>query len=156
MRQRGLKARARRGATMVEYAVIFPILLLLTLGTVVLGLGVVRYQELSWLAREGTRWASVHGHQYESESGQPAATAADVYNQAILPKMLMFDASKMTYAVAWNPNNWPIYGIPDPKNPNQLLAYTSTVTVTLTYQWLPEAYLGGISLTSTSVRNMSY
>ena len=31
-----------------------------------------------------------------------------------------------------------------------------TVTVTLTYRWVPEAFLGGVTLSSTSVMPMSY
>jgi hypothetical protein len=32
----------------------------------------------------------------------------------------------------------------------------NTVTVTLTYTWVPEAFLGGVTLSSTSVMPMSY
>jgi hypothetical protein len=36
------------------------------------------------------------------------------------------------------------------------VATRNTVTVTLTYQWIPEAFFGGITLRSTSVLPMSY
>jgi hypothetical protein len=37
-----------------------------------------------------------------------------------------------------------------------VLPVQNNVTVTLTYRWVPEAYLGGITLSSTSVMPMSY
>ena len=46
----------RRGVSAVEAAVVYPITMLLLLGTVVLGLGVFRYQQIQSLAmREGSR-----------------------------------------------------------------------------------------------------
>src|SRR5262245_9881645 len=64
---------ARRGATLMEYAIITPITFLLILGLIVGGLGIFRYQEVSSLAREATRHASTHGGQY-SIDGMPAKT----------------------------------------------------------------------------------
>ena len=48
---------------------VYPVTILLLLGTVVLGLGVFRYQQVQCLAREGARYASVHGPQYAADSG---------------------------------------------------------------------------------------
>jgi hypothetical protein len=42
--------------------------------------------------------------------------------------------------VSWNPDN----------------QQKSMVTVTVTYQWLPEAFLGGVTLSSTSSMMVSY
>ena len=39
---------------------------------------------------------------------------------------------------------------------NKIVATTNIVTVTITYQWIPEAFLGGIKLSSTSVMPMAY
>ena len=58
---------------------VYPLTILLLLGTVVLGLGVFRYQQLQCLAREGARYASVHGPQYAADSGNAYAT-----NQTVL------------------------------------------------------------------------
>jgi hypothetical protein len=38
---------------------------------------------------------------------------------------------------------------------NQVLPVTNTVTVTVSYNWIPEAFLGGITLTSTSTVPMT-
>ena len=90
----------RRGATVVECAIIYPITFLLMLGLIIGGLGVFRYQEISSVAREGARWASVHGYQSAAEAsstgvGTPT-TASDVYTNAIKPQA---DASSLSPAI---------------------------------------------------------
>ena len=148
-----LRRRSRRGATIVELAVVGPPTFLLMLGLLVGGLGIFRYQQVAHLAREAARWAAVRGSDYASETGNPAATAADVYNQAIAPIAAGLDPSKLTSSVAWGTNNSPYHTA---TVSGQTAKVTSTVAVTVTYQWLPEALLGGITLTSTSVCVMSY
>jgi Flp pilus assembly protein TadG len=133
----------RSGATAVEAAVILPVLLIFTIGVVIGGLGIFRYQEVALLAREGSRWASVHGATYQSEAGAASpVTATDVYNNGMKPLVVALDTSKLTYTVTYSP---------DMTSPN------SSVTVTVNYQWLPEAYLiGPIKLSCTSTRLMAY
>ena len=71
MRIRDRGARRRWGGTLVEGAVVGSLSLMLLLGTVVVGLGVFRYQQVADLAREGTRYAAVHGPTWVSKnSGQ--------------------------------------------------------------------------------------
>jgi Flp pilus assembly protein TadG len=135
------RPRQRYGTTAVEAAFVFPVFFLLLFGILVGGMGVFRFQEVASLAREGSRWASVHGTQYATDTGNAAASASDVYNNAILPKVVSLNNSSLTYSVTWSPNNQP----------------GSNVTVTVSYQWLPEVYLvGPITLTSTSKVAMSY
>jgi Flp pilus assembly protein TadG len=135
---------ARPGATLVEFAIVLSLLLILTLGVVVLGLGVFRYQQMALLAREGTRWASVHGGQYYQEQGKTAYTkAVDVYNNAIQPMMVGLDPNKLSYSVTWS----------DPAKEST----GTTVTVMVSYTWVPEFYLlPSITLSSTSVATISY
>jgi Flp pilus assembly protein TadG len=130
----------RRGTHVVECAVVFPALFLLLLGLLIGGLGVFRYQEVASLAREGARYASVRGYKYQQVTGRAAATATDVYSNAIAPRAVILDPANLSYNVAWNPDN----------------KQGSTVTVQVSYQWVPEAYLGGITLSSTSTMPMSY
>jgi Flp pilus assembly protein TadG len=132
--------RPRTGATLVEFAVVSPVLFLLLLGLVIGGLGIFRYQEVAWLAREGARYASVRGYQYQQVTHQTAATSQDVYNNAILPNTIALDTTKLSSSVTWNPDNH----------------QGSWVTVTVNYQWVPEAFLGGITLSSTSSMMVSY
>ena len=132
----------RRGVTVMEGAAVYPVTLFFIIGMLVGSLGVFRFQQVASLAREGARWASVRGSDYAEASGKPAATAPDVYDKAIAPLAVALDQSKLTYAVTWSPDNRP---------PN------SSVTVTVTYQWIPEAYLvGPITLTSSSTAKMAY
>ena len=50
----------RSGGTLVEMAVILPVVFLLIFGLIVGGIGIFHYQEVARLAREGARWAAVH------------------------------------------------------------------------------------------------
>jgi Flp pilus assembly protein TadG len=130
----------RRGTTVVECAMVYPVTFLLLFGLIIGGLGVFRYQQVASLAREGARYASVHGAKYAQSTGRPAATPLTVYQQAILPRAVAFDPSRLTYNVTWSPDN----------------RQGSDVTVQVTYAWVPEGYLGGITLSSTSTMRMSY
>jgi Flp pilus assembly protein TadG len=145
--------KPRTGAAAIEFAVICPVLLLFIVGLLVGGLGIFRYQEIAAVARECSRWASVHGGQYQQETGNAAATAQDVYNTIILPQSAALDLSQLTYSVTWNTSNNPYHTV---ITNGQLVPVTNTVTVSISYQWIPEAYFGGGTLTSTSVTPMSY
>ncbi len=143
--------RRRRGATVVEAAVIYPLTFVILIGLIVGGFGIFRYQQVASLAREGARWAAVHGGQYAQDTGNSAATANDVYQRAVLPMAVGLDTSKLNCTVSWNPDNWPSHVTNDSGT-----AAGSTVSVTVTYAWVPEAYLGSITLSSTSVLPMEY
>jgi Flp pilus assembly protein TadG len=141
----------RSGFVATESVVVLPTLIFLILATVVGGYGVFRYQQLSMLAREGARYASVHGGQYQLETGYPAATAQDIYNNAIVP-LATLDLSQLTYSVSWNADNMPYSVKGDYETPTN-----NTVTVTVYYNWFPELYLiGPIKMSSTSTMPMSY
>jgi Flp pilus assembly protein TadG len=138
----------RRGATLVQAALVYPVLLLLINGTIIVGLGVFRYNQMALLARQGSRYACVHGAQYAAETGNAAATTTDISNY-VKGKAAGLDTSALTVTTTWNTSN--------------ALTYTSsgstirnTVSVTVSYSWVPEAYFGGVTLTSTSVMVMSY
>jgi len=139
--------------TAVESALVFPVTFLMILSVVIMGLGVFRYQEMSSLARRAARYASVRGTQYARETGKPAATPTDIYNGAIKPYAFSLDLSKLNYSVTYQGTNSP--STPGVRNGDVILN-GNTVTVTITYSWVPEALLGGITLTSTSVLPMSY
>ena len=146
------RQKRRWGTTTVEFAITCPIVFFLIFATAVGGLGVFRYQQVAAAAREGARWASVHGGQYADETNQPAATASDIYSNAILPAASALNPSQLSYLVTWNKSNMPL----DPGQ-NYEQPTGNTVTVTVTYQWLPEMYLPGpITLSSTSTAQMVY
>ena len=150
MIRRSLDQR-RRGVSATESAVVLPILIFLILATIVGGYGIFRYQQLAMLAREGARYASVHGGMYQSETGNADATPQDVYTNAIVPYATL-DLTQLTYSVVWNTDNMPYSIATDYETPTN-----NTVTVTINYTWMPEVFLvGPIVLSSTSTVPMSY
>ncbi len=162
----------RRGAVTVEAAIVYPVTFLLLLGLIVGGLGVFRYQEVSHLAHEGARFAAVRGGQYANENGQDPASQADVrdfvagrstaldtaqgaLNVEVFLNVTTLDGSGNTVVttVPWDSSN---------KAPYSLVSQNgqvrqNTVSVRVTYAWLPEVYLvGPILLSSNATIPMQY
>lgn len=144
--------RRRRGATLVEVAIVLPVTFFLIFALAVGVLGVFRYQEVASVTRAAGRYASTHGARYRKDAGLANGTAADwqadMNTNAIQPALILLDPSLLTLQTSWpdvinqagKPDNWP----------------TSTVTVTISYQWIPELYLvGPFNLTSTSCVTIS-
>jgi hypothetical protein len=142
--------RRRRAASLAESVITYSVVFMLTLGTTIVAMGVFSYQQVAALAREGARWASVHGGQYNAETGNAMATQTSIYNTAILPKAVGLDTSQLSATASWTyPNELPI----------QLVngaVVTNQVTVTVTYNWNPLLYLGTVTLQSTSVATVQY
>ena len=134
------RRQPRNGVTVMECAVIFPLVFLILAGTIIAAVGVFRYQEIAAVAREGARYATVRGQRYEFQTGNKAATPQEVYEQAILPRAVALDTKQLTYSVTWSPDN----------------RQGGTVTVQVNYHWIPEAFLGGIQFSSTSTMLVSY
>jgi Flp pilus assembly protein TadG len=152
MRRPSNKAR-RRGVHIVEMSLIAMILAFLLLGFIVLGEGVSYYQRVAAAARDGSRWASVHGMQYQRDTGNAAATAADVYQQAIAPKLAGLDPSALTYSVSWNTSNEPFHTVLDASN--NIVKVRNIVTVQVSYQWSPTSLFKKTTLSTTSSTPMS-
>ncbi len=145
-------SRPRVGFVATESILVLPVLSALIFGTVIGGYGIFRYQQIAMLAREGARYASVHGGLYQQETGNAAATPQDVYNNAILPFATNLDLSQLSYTVTWNTDNMPYHTTSEYEKP-----VANTVTVTVQYNWIPEAYfVGPLTLSSTSTVPMSY
>jgi hypothetical protein len=150
MRQR---PTSRRATTMIEFVVIVSLTVMLLLGLAIAGLGVFRYQQVAAVAREASRWASVHGSQYSSDTGKPLITQTDVYNNAISPNATSLNLNQLTYSVTLPANN----RVDTSTVVNSKLVVTqNTVKVTVNYHWIPEAYFGGLTMSSTSVSTMAY
>lgn len=151
MRRRQRK-KSRRGAATIEFAFCCPIVFFLLFATMVGALGVFRYQQTAELAREAARWASVHGGLYAEETGNPAATAQDIYDTAIKPLAVGMDLRRLSYEVTWDQSNMPLDASQSTSTPKG-----NIVSVTVTYEWFPEMILvGPYSLTSTSTAQMVY
>jgi Flp pilus assembly protein TadG len=136
MIRRNLKSR-RRGLSAVEGAAVYPVAILLLMGTIMVGLGIFRYEQLQFLAREGARYASVHGPTYASESGQPMASTSTVLTQVegLAVSLSGLDCTAVTYSATSLP---------------------CTVSVTLTYTWTPGAPFSSMTWTVTSTMPVTY
>jgi Flp pilus assembly protein TadG len=170
-----LTSKRRSGASAVEFAVTVPIVLFLLLATFIGGMGVFRYQEVASMAREAARFASTHGGNYAQENNQailkgtlPNATKSYIVNSVVLPLAVSMDKSQVTVAINFNTSSgtfdwddtagngmrWPYSA----KIVNgTTYSETNTVSVTVSYKWVPEGYLSGpITLSATSVMPVSY
>jgi hypothetical protein len=141
----------RRAASLVEAALVYPVAVMLILGVVIVAMGVFRYQQVAALAREGARWASVHGWQYQQDTGNAKATSTTVHNTAIVPKAAGLDTTQLSSTTTWTDAS----EIPTFEDSSGNTT-TNMVTVTVTYNWVPVAYLGSVTLQSTSVMAMQY
>ena len=143
----------RRGTTVVEFAIVAPLAIFLILAVMIGSMGVFRYQQVAALAREGSRWAAVHGADYAKDTGLPAATPDDVFNDGILPRASAMNGDYLSCEVTWNQSNIPLeVHAEDVEHP-----VGNTVTVTVSYEWFPELYLvGPFHLTSSSTSQMIY
>lgn len=105
MTLRKLHAR-RSGAAVVEAAFVLPVILLLLLGIMSGAIMVFMADEVSNVSREGARWASVRGTDYNRITKRPAATADDV-KAYVLTQPVLLDRSRMTVNVTWQGSNRP-------------------------------------------------
>ena len=148
-----LNSNRRKGSAVVESALVYPIVFLLTIGFIVGVMGVFRYQEVATLSREACRYASVHGTEYGKVTGVTPPTPAEIYTNVIQARAVALDPSQLSYSITYNQSNGPVAA----KIVNNDVVYsTNTVTVVVTYNWIPEGFLGGITLSSTSSMPMSY
>jgi hypothetical protein len=116
---------------------VYPVAIVLLMGTLLLGLGVFRYQQLQSLAREGARYASVHGPTYASENNTSKASTSTVltYVQNLAVGLGGLDCTAVTYSATTLP---------------------CTVSVTLTYTWTPGLYFSPATWTVTSTMPVTY
>lgn len=153
-----MRRQERKGSALVETAVVYPVLFLLVLGIIMLGISVFRYQQVAHAAREGARWAVVHGAKYAEETGNTAATPEDIFTNAIQPQMAKVPASTLTYSVTWDQNNkqTSTYLYTNPTTgETSVRARQNTVSVTVRYTW-DTGFFGVIPVQSTTVMTMSY
>src|SRR5580692_1377242 len=103
--KRRTRGKVRSGVTLVETAIVLPVTLFLIFALMIGALGVFRYQEVSALARQASRYASTHGAQYRKDAGLPRGTSsdwqADTYTNSVQPGMALLDPSLLTTRVSW-------------------------------------------------------
>jgi Flp pilus assembly protein TadG len=122
-RAKRLNRKVRRGAAVVEFAFILPLLFLLVLGLFAAQVSAFRYHQVAYLAHEGARWASVHGSEYAKQTGTQVADNEDVFDQVIRRRAVALELDKLECDVDWVQNG-------------------NLVKVTVRYRWSPYAYFG--------------
>ncbi len=126
----------RRGTTVVECAVVYPVTILLLLGTVIMGLGIFQYEQLQSLAHEGARYASVRGPSYVAAGGtQPSPSSVQTYLNGMAVGLSGFQCTACPYSATTLP---------------------CTVSVTLTYTWTPSGLFSSTTWTVTSTMPVTY
>jgi hypothetical protein len=165
MRTGQRRFRARRGTTAIEGAVVYSAAMLMTMGIIVMGLGTFRYQQLAALARVGARWASVHGPTYQSEQKAAAPTSQDLMTYySTNNSMVALTPSALTCSLTMPTSTTSTTGVVTVSagtslvtpTSNATLTYPGTVSVTLSYDWIPEGWFSPVTLTSTSTLPITY
>jgi Flp pilus assembly protein TadG len=90
-----------RGAMAVEFGLAFLLFMFVVYGTMEFGRLVASYNVLAGAAREGTRYASVHG----SASGS-VATSSDIQD-LVRHWAVGLDSSAVSVITTWTPGNGP-------------------------------------------------
>jgi Flp pilus assembly protein TadG len=89
--------RRQRGSTIVEQAIILPVLLAVFFGAIDMSRALYSYTYVSYIAREATRWASVRS---TSLNGGPI-TNSDVKTFVSNVTGMGLDAAQITTATNW-------------------------------------------------------
>jgi Flp pilus assembly protein TadG len=146
MRQ-GERSRAsglrQRGSTLVEQAIILPLLLALFFGAIDMGRAMYSYSYVSYIAREATRWASVRGGGVNG-----LATQGMVTNFVKSSMGGALDPANVTVNTNWIP---PANGSPactrNAEKPGCVVQVTVIYNFAFTLPFLPK---GGFSMSSES------
>jgi Flp pilus assembly protein TadG len=163
----------RHGAYAVEFAIVSQLLFLFIFAHIVGGMAVFDYIEAANLAREGARWASVHGSSWQQDvvngnapymanPNQGPTTASDVYTNAIAPRAIGMDTTnannggRFNYSVTWGAGGQQQYYYDYTNN----VYKPNTVTVQVSYAYNPLVqmlfpFLNN-TVTSTSTVAMQY
>lgn len=126
----------RRGAAAVEFAIAGSLALLIIGGLMFLQSVVFHFHNVSALAREGARWAAVHGPEYEAIIDRPV-TSNDILQNAILPRAERLNRDKLTCEAVWDDSK-------------------TSVNVTVSYSLIKVGSIAPITVTCTSHMLISF
>jgi hypothetical protein len=130
------RSQVRRGATIVEMAIVGPLAFLMVIGLMIGCLGIFRYNQVAALAHEGARWAAVRGRNFEKINHRKPITAEDIRANVIVPRAAGIDLNRIECTMSLDKDH-------------------SVVSVTVRYLWLPEAYFGKLTLSDTATTLVS-
>lgn len=129
-------SQARRGATIIEMAIVGPLAFLMVIGLMIGCLGIFRYNQVAALAHEGARWAAVRGRNFEKINHRKPITAEDIRANVVVPRAAGIDLNRIECTMSLDKDH-------------------SVVSVTVRYLWLPEAYFGKLTLSDTATTLVS-
>jgi Flp pilus assembly protein TadG len=96
------KVKGEAGSNLIEYALIFMVLMSLLLGIVDFSRALYTYHFLSNAAREATRWAAVNGATCASDNSCAAsASQSDIQNYVTNITPPGVDSTKLTTTPSW-------------------------------------------------------
>jgi Flp pilus assembly protein TadG len=151
----------RKGAVLVEAAIVLPVLILLLLAIIIGGTGVLFSEQVTAQVREASRWASVRGANFHRTTKQSSPTQNDILQQVVLPMVVNMDPTQLSLSVQWiDVANNVVYDWDSaPKYVKTISAsgeyVTSRVRVTIAYNWSPGILLGNSIISSVSEFPMS-
>lgn len=152
----------RRGAAVLESAMLLPVVVLLLAGLIVGGFGVFHQQQLLCMAQEAARFASVHGAQRSFDTDDEPATADGIRAAAVVPLAAGMDPAAVAVRVQlvrtgpgtvedWDASR------KEAKSLNANGEYvTNFVRVTVTYTYDPGFLLGPVPMGRTAEFPMSH
>ncbi len=153
----------RRGALILECAIVYPLMLTLLLGFVLCGMAVFRSQQVTCQAREAARWACVRGADYHADTNLPSPTRQQIYQTVVLPLAVGMATENLNLTVQWvDQSTGTAYdwdgALKYVKSVTPQGEYvTNTIRVTVTYQVSENAFWQSpLSMSSTSEIPMAY
>lgn len=163
------RAKGQEGATLVEFAVVLPLLLLLIMGIIEFGRLAFSFAEVWSAAREGARFATTAGD--NDGDGYPNFVDCDGITAAALGKVtfhpltagdvsIVFTDGSSDLADCATPPAPPIKTPPNPIDAGNLDPGTEiVVSVSASYDAivpLVGGFVDGVSLSSTQTRSVHY
>jgi len=147
------KRKNRRGATLVEVAIIIPLMVVFVALAIDAVTGVFRYHQVATLSRAGARYAAVHAGQYAAEQTSSVVTQDQLKQNVILPQSVGLTSNLLTCTLSWiDGSSYPWTDSTDTGVRKQ-----NRVRVVISYQWQPMFLFGTqLTLTSTSEMTIAY
>src|SRR5881394_3814743 len=95
------KRLRRDGVTLVEFGAVVSVTMVIIFILIVGGAGVFRYQEVAHLAREGARYASTHGGQYNADGHSGQIISSSDMLTYLSDRTTLLDPSQLSVTIDW-------------------------------------------------------
>ena len=138
-----MRCAPEHGVTLVEQALILPVLLALMFGVIDMSRALYTYHYVSYIAREATRWASVRGGGVNGK-----ATTGEVQTFVSNVSGMGLDPAQITATTTWKapPNGTPLCSGASPEKPGCIVQ----VKVDYNFKFVVPFMPNGFTMSSTS------